>query len=497
MTKQMKQNAAIRWILRACVILVLAAGIAIPAKAAGLTTGQKNIVERANRQTQIEWIPWRDVQSFSIGEESSFVFGGGQLFHGLPYGQVPKTSSTPPENGYYVPDEESFNAFLEAVADPESDFYTRRAYYSGMESPWYAGDCSSFVSYCLGIRRTTTYGIWQKTYSFDPETYSFKVNGGDGYSPLFLYLATIEYREEDESGEEQPAEWESRIEVGDILNKRSVHTVMITDVIRDADGGLVAVEVSENTPPLARRWSYGSRKSDRFSFESFFKRFENYQLVRYDYRDVVTAPKDPYTPQATGIKGTNLTEQYKAKENADDNGDANGGDTNGGDTAGQNSEGTDPSGDDNSSVQTPAPVLTTGSGIQMTRLYNPDTHEHLHTKDANEVRVLTGNGWKNEGSSWVAPETSATPVYRLFNRYSKEHFYTKDAYERSVLIKQGWNDEGIGWYSADETGVPVYRLFNAAAGIGAHHYTTDAYERSVLINNGWADEGIAWYGMQN
>ena len=114
--------------------------------------------------------------------------------------------------------------------------------------------------------------------------------------------------------------------------------------------------------------------------------------------------------------------------------------------------------------------------ISMMRLYNPATHEHLHTSDAYEKYVLTNNGWEDEGYSWEAPATSSTPVYRLFNQWSGEHFYTVDAYERSVLIGDGWNDEGIGWYSDDLLGVPVYRVFNAAAGIGAHHYTTDENE---------------------
>ncbi len=144
-------------------------------------------------------------------------------------------------------------------------------------------------------------------------------------------------------------------------------------------------------------------------------------------------------------------------------------------------------------------VSAAATGISMHRIYNPVTKEHLHTKDLNEVLVhTTQNGWEDEGTSWITPETSNTPVYRVFNRETGEHFYTTDAYERRYLLDNGpWNDEGIGWYSDDAKGVLVYRLYNPNAGIGAHHYTTDAYERSVLLQNGWSDEGIAWYGMDN
>ncbi len=480
MAVKQRKRRTVRYLLPVLMVLWAVAAWQCTVSAVELTAGQKNIIARANRQTQIEWIPWRNVKSFAFGDSSSFVFEGGLVFHGLPYGQVPKTQNTPAENGYYVPAEEGFNAFLDAVADPESDFYTRRAWYNGMQSPWFAGDCSSFVSYCMDMPRTTTYGIWQKTYTVDLNSPSdpIKVNGGSGYSPLFLYLADIEYRSRDDAGKEQPAKWEALIQTGDVLNKSGVHTVVITDVIRDADKNPVSIEVSENTPPLARRWSFGSRENDRFSMDAFYSRFNGYDLVRYNYRDVVRAPEDPYTPRKTGTKGVNLTEQYEQDEDDDGSEDP---------PAEPDPPAPDP--------PAPAPAVT---GTAMTRLYNPATHEHLHTKDAYEVYVLTTQqGWENEGSSWVAPETSDAPVYRLFNPYSKEHFYTKDAYERSVLIKNGWNDEAIGWYSADASGVPVYRLFNAAAGIGAHHYTTDAYERSVLLKNGWADEGIAWYGVRN
>ncbi len=135
--------------------------------------------------------------------------------------------------------------------------------------------------------------------------------------------------------------------------------------------------------------------------------------------------------------------------------------------------------------------------ISMMRLYNPATHEHLHTADAYEKYVLTTQqNWNDEGYSWNAPVKSDTPVYRLFNQWSGEHFYTRDANERGVLISNGWNDEGVGWYSDDAAGAPVYRVFNADAGIGSHHYTTDYNEYQTLTTQmGWTDEGIAWYGV--
>ncbi len=132
--------------------------------------------------------------------------------------------------------------------------------------------------------------------------------------------------------------------------------------------------------------------------------------------------------------------------------------------------------------------------IPIYRLYYRPTHEHLFTRDANEVNVLTQQGaWVYEGISWMAPADGA-PVYRLFNPYSKEHLYTADFNEYQTLPSQGWQQEDICWYSAGEDAIPVYRLFSPQLSIGSHHYTLDANERSVLLNTGlWRDENIAWY----
>lgn len=140
---------------------------------------------------------------------------------------------------------------------------------------------------------------------------------------------------------------------------------------------------------------------------------------------------------------------------------------------------------------------STVTRVTLTRLYNPWSGEHLYTSDAAEVKNLTELGWRNEGTAWVAPSTSSTPVYRLYNPFSGDHHYTTDEDEYAKCAKDGWRQEGIAWYSADSsTGTPVYRGFNPYETVGTHHYTMDKTEMDTMKKNGWRDEGIGWYGLK-
>ena len=118
--------------------------------------------------------------------------------------------------------------------------------------------------------------------------------------------------------------------------------------------------------------------------------------------------------------------------------------------------------------------------VNMHRLYNRISHEHLYTADMNEVNALMRGDWTYEGVGWVAPKDSSTPVYRLYNPGLGDHHYTSDANEVSVLTSRcGWKDEGIGWYSDTEKRITVYRQYNPGFSTGAHNYTADRREYDV------------------
>lgn len=135
--------------------------------------------------------------------------------------------------------------------------------------------------------------------------------------------------------------------------------------------------------------------------------------------------------------------------------------------------------------------------VDMYRMYNSESGEHLYTADYHERDVLMMHGWDYEGIGWKAPAVSSTPVYRVFNPKDGMHLYTKDSNERSELLKQGWNDEGIAFYSDDGKSIPMYREFNPAGNAASsHNFTADAHENDVLTKeHSWRYEGIAWYGI--
>ena len=133
---------------------------------------------------------------------------------------------------------------------------------------------------------------------------------------------------------------------------------------------------------------------------------------------------------------------------------------------------------------------------EMNRLYNPNSGEHFYTAKAAEKDFLVQQGWQFEGTGWVAPGKSETPVYRVYNANGGEHHYTMNEKEKDALVGFGWTYEGIGWYSDDAKGVPLYREYNPNMKACNHNYTANKGEHDYLVSHGWNDEGLAWYGVK-
>lgn len=142
--------------------------------------------------------------------------------------------------------------------------------------------------------------------------------------------------------------------------------------------------------------------------------------------------------------------------------------------------------------------------MTMYRLYNKYTGEHFYTGSIVERDSLVEAGWTSEGTGWIAPRESSTPVYRLYNPNVEggDHHYTTSTVERDSLVKAGWKlDKGEGkdgavFYSDDAKTVPVYREYNPNAYSCNHNYTASEVEHNSLIDAGWNDEGIGWYAVR-
>ena len=126
------------------------------------------------------------------------------------------------------------------------------------------------------------------------------------------------------------------------------------------------------------------------------------------------------------------------------------------------------------------------------RAYNSSNGEHLYTTNYEEFKVITKNGWDDEGIAFMSEsKEKGQAVYRVYNPNSGLHHYTTDVNEKNALVSLGWNDEGVAFYtSKNPKDTPVYRVYNEND--GNHHYTMNANEALALISMGWKNEGIAF-----
>ncbi|WP_258175677.1 RICIN domain-containing protein [Bifidobacterium callitrichos] len=131
--------------------------------------------------------------------------------------------------------------------------------------------------------------------------------------------------------------------------------------------------------------------------------------------------------------------------------------------------------------------------VDVYRMYNPATKDHIITASDGEATALANSGWRNEGVAMHAAVKGAAnskPVYRLYNAAHKDHVYTTTELERQTLAKSGWRDEGIAFYAPDGGSVTVYRVYNPSTRY--HLFTADKNEATTLQKNGWTLEGTAF-----
>lgn len=206
------------------------------------SSGIDNIVARAREMVDIRWTPVSNLNGFSSNDDQLTVYSAGVTYNGIPYGQ--QVSS-----GKWIPFSSSFDTFISAVNNASSPLYLSRGGYGDMNSTYYANDCSSFVSYCYGLPRMTTWSI--------------------GYSSQFTAVSGNNIY---------------NAQIGDCFNCAGSHVEIITGMNYDASGTLVSVEVSEQTPPKARTVVYTPKQVQNLINTG-------YTLLRFIGRDSVAAPE--------------------------------------------------------------------------------------------------------------------------------------------------------------------------------------------------------------
>ena len=197
------------------------------------------------------------------------------------------------------------------------------------------------------------------------------------------------------------------------------------------------------------------------------------------------------------LKATFVVEVVDSKDDIPTGGGSGGGSTGGGSgggstggsTSGGSGGGSSTGG--GSTIDPNAPTPQVENAVY--RAYNSSNGEHLYTTNYEEFKVITKNGWNDEGIAFMSElKEKGQAVYRVYNPNNGLHHYTTDVNEKNALVSLGWNDEGVSFYtSKNPKDTPVYRVYNEND--SNHHYTMDSNEALALISMGWKNEGIAFF----
>lgn len=123
------------------------------------------------------------------------------------------------------------------------------------------------------------------------------------------------------------------------------------------------------------------------------------------------------------------------------------------------------------------------------RIINPNSGEHLITRNLKEANYLIDAGWNGEGLAWIAPKESDEAIFRL---YAGNHFLTGSINELHKLTEYGWHFEGVALHSGGD--LPVHRVYCEEN--GDHLYTVDENEYKYLVGLGWIDEGAPFNALR-
>jgi len=146
----------------------------------------------------------------------------------------------------------------------------------------------------------------------------------------------------------------------------------------------------------------------------------------------------------------------------------------------------------------PVPYLeaTTSTAV---RLIDNLTGFHLTTASATEASTLVGQGWRNEGASFVMGDAGIASagnykqVFRLFNSATRDHLLTTNTDEVSAANKIGYVTEGvvgrIQTASILGANTAVNRLYNGLE----HLFSSSVVETNNLVAGGWRNEGVLGY----
>ena len=209
------------------------------AKDSELTPGQLAAVKRADQLTGFKFTPVTDGMDSALAKTSAYTtFEKGKEYQGIPY-------SSCESNDKFICENVSFETLLTALANPDSVLYTKDIKDASNGSTYYGMVCNSLVRYSYGIELRCNTANWKDLPGISQigETKNLTVNDARIADSLW----------------------------------RSGHVAMITDILKDDNGKVVAIEVSEAVRQTAKRRVY--KAEDVFSNYTILYRYDNLKSV--------------------------------------------------------------------------------------------------------------------------------------------------------------------------------------------------------------------------
>ena len=203
--------------------------------------GVENALRRAEQMVRFQWIP---IESFPASMNSAnpagkeivpVWFGPYRPYSGLPYSSVRRFEQ-------YIGFNVSFETFMTALANPDSVLYTRPQHESRGASSYYGTVCSGFVSYAVGFRyRTPNYCLPDQPGITEVDT------------------TTLD-----------------NLELCDIIENTKIHVALVTGILRDAEGHVRVITVSESTKPRCISTDFTPE-----AFRTMWLDMGGYRIYRY------------------------------------------------------------------------------------------------------------------------------------------------------------------------------------------------------------------------
>ena len=200
------------------------------------TAAEAAVLARCRRLTEFVWTPVRELPTYTR-DKGSFTLPAGVPIKGFPYSSTEKTDC-------FITENVSIRTFLSAIDNPDSKLYQPG------QGQFYACNygivCNGLARYALGIPYRVSTARWETIPGMR------RVADKGCYKAEDIRLLDVLYA------------------FGEGRN----HVALITDILKDKDGKVVALEISEAIRPHCVRRI--------FEIEAFFEKWDLYSLCRYE-----------------------------------------------------------------------------------------------------------------------------------------------------------------------------------------------------------------------